>query len=335
MLYELLAGALPYRASNLGEMMSALTLSEPVPIQVHLPGVDASVRAFFARALARDRSQRFASAQDMARALAAAAIETAAPPPTTMGGLPTMASGELGERSELQARGSREPARAPDRVVRPVAPELRSALPRPAAPEGRWVALSIAAVAVVAIVAGAIAFATSRDGNAAAAAAAQDRNSALLIDPIDTGLAHAIEPALPAPHAGGTHAPEALCEAACRSGCGLEGPDCVRYCLADRRTSRCLEAAGTSDCEAWSRCMIGSSCSGELPHGDASCLDTFACERSCRDNIACSCSCLGRMEPAHAIAMTRLSMCALFMCANDVACVQSRCEAPLAACKAR
>jgi eukaryotic-like serine/threonine-protein kinase len=336
MLYELLAGVLPYRAGNLGELMTALALSEPVPIQVHLPDVDASVCAFFARALARDRSQRFASAQDMARALAATAIETAAPPPQTMGGLPTMASGELGGRGELQARGSRGPARAPDRVVRPLAPALRSARPRSAAAEGRWVALSIAAVAVVAIVAGAIAIATSGDGSAAAARVVQDRSSAPAIDrPIDAGLAHALDPAPPAPHAGAEGAPEVLCEAACRSGCGLEGPDCVRYCLADRRTSRCLEAAGASDCEAWSRCMIGSSCGGEVPHGDASCLDTFACERSCHDNIACSCSCLGRMKPAHALAMTRLSMCALFMCANDVACVQSRCEASLAACEAR
>jgi hypothetical protein len=41
------------------------------------------------------------------------------------------------------------------------------------------------------------------------------------------------------------------------------------------------------------------------------------------------------MAPEHAPAMASLSMCALFMCANDAACVQARCKAPLAACEAR
>jgi serine/threonine-protein kinase len=186
MLYELLAGALPYRASNLGEMMSALALSEPVPIGVHLPGADPSVRAFFARALARDRSQRFATAYDMAQALAAAAIETAVPPPQTMGGMPTTVSGETdpqraARRLLAPAGGVQPPAQplaprpAPVSMVRPLAPSIspvpgRSAPGRAAPdPERRWLALAIAAVAVVAIVAGVIAIATSGHGRSAAA----------------------------------------------------------------------------------------------------------------------------------------------------------------------
>ncbi|HSK02645.1 MAG TPA: serine/threonine-protein kinase [Kofleriaceae bacterium] len=187
MLYELLAGALPYRASNLGEMMSALTLSEPVPIGVHLPGVDPSVRAFFARALARNRAQRFATAYDMAQALAAAAIETAVPPPQTMGGMPTTVSGETDPQRAARtllapAGGVQPPAQplaprpAPVPMVRPLVPSISPAPGRAAPgrsapdPERRWLALAIAAVAVVAIVAGVIAIATSGHGRSAAAA---------------------------------------------------------------------------------------------------------------------------------------------------------------------
>jgi hypothetical protein len=201
MLYELLAGTLPYRATSLGEMMSALALSEPVPIQVHLPDADASVRRFFARALARARAQRFASVHEMARALAAVAIETAAPPPQTMGGMPTTASGETDPRSAAGRRGAAVPVQAAPspipaapvhaapspipvapvhaapspipvasvwtaaQLVRPpssVGPLVRLSASRPVpAPERRWPGLSIAAAAVIAIIVGIIAIATS------------------------------------------------------------------------------------------------------------------------------------------------------------------------------
>jgi hypothetical protein len=231
----------------------------------------------------------------------------------------------------------------------------------PAAPERRWLAVAIAAVAVVAVIAGVIAIATSGDVGAAAATVAPDRPGAPGIEAADparressfgpgsseTGPSgsttledpSAIRRASPATATGAraaaTGTPRELCEAACRSGCGLEGPDCARLCVADPRSVHCLEEVGTQSCEAWSRCVLGASCSGQPPRGDASCSDTFACERACRDNIACSCSCMGRMDPAHSLAMTRLSICALFMCADDAACVQARCKAPLAVCEAR
>src|SRR5262249_40245016 len=152
-----------------------------------------------------------------------------------------------------------------------------------------------------------VAIATSGDSGGAAAAVPPDRSSASAPRAIEAGSARA-EPA---------RTPEELCEAACRSGCGIEGPECARYCRADPRSVHCLQAVGTSSCDAWARCVLGASCSGEAPRGEASCGDTFACERSCHDNIACGCSCLGRMDSVHAVDMTRLSMCALFMCAND------------------
>ena len=239
MLYELLAGELPYRAGNLGEMMSALMLSEPVPIQVHLPGVDPSVRAFFARALARERSRRFASAHDMARALAAATIETAVPPPQTMGGQPTTASGTLDPRR----RGTREPSPSPwpapspalrrDLVVRPIPPRLRPAR----SPARRWQALSIAAVAGVAIVVGAFAIASGQGGRAAAVIVPDRRSER---------DAPSIEPAA-------IHAPA----------CGLEGLDCARVCVPGRRETSAFDrpsrdrtacVCANSPACAWDRC---------------------------------------------------------------------------------
>jgi serine/threonine-protein kinase len=391
MLYELLAGTLPYRAANLGEMMSALALSEPVPIGVHLPGAHPSVQAFFARSLARDRSQRFASAHEMARALAAAALETAVPPPRTMGGMPTTASGETdpqrrGVRAPVLAQpgapgapavapirpvlpaivsvggatgSSHPPPRPPE--VRPIAPCARpTALARPQ--ERRWLALVIGAVAIVSIIVGVIAIATSGRAGYADAAVAPERRTdrdaptpppAALPTPIDPPTAPAFAP--PAAATSGSsrahvssssaastastassasRSPTELCQAACASGCGLEGPDCVRICLATRDAAACLASTGTADCPAWSRCVLGASCSGTPPRGDASCRETYACERACRDNIACSCSCLGRMSPVHALALTRLSTCALFVCANESTCVRDRCRAERDTCDA-
>jgi len=299
---------------------------------VHLAGVDPSVQAFFARALARDRSQRFASAHEMARALAATAAARmpaplAPPAPPARPLLPIA------------------PAPRRDLAVRPIPLHLRPGGPgRP--PERRWLALSIAAVAVVSIVVGVIAVATSGQGGSAAAAVAPDRRSERDAPAIEPAAPHAtieraingslhapaaVAPARREPAASGT--PAELCEAACSSGCGLEGPDCVRVCLADPRSVDCLETTGTRDCAAWSRCVLGASCS-EPPRGDATCGETYACERSCRDNVACGCSCLGRMAPAHELALTRLSTCALFVCANDPTCVRDRCRSPLAACDA-
>jgi len=61
MLYELMSGHLPYRGANLAEMMQALATQEPDPIAAYIP-VTPAITAFFERALARDRSRRFASA---------------------------------------------------------------------------------------------------------------------------------------------------------------------------------------------------------------------------------------------------------------------------------
>lgn len=70
-LYEALAGVPPYRGARLGELLSAIAVSEPVPIAVHLPSAPPALAAFFARALSRDRARRYPTAPAMADALAA------------------------------------------------------------------------------------------------------------------------------------------------------------------------------------------------------------------------------------------------------------------------
>jgi serine/threonine protein kinase len=88
MVYELLSGKLPFRGTQLSEIMTALATQEPDPIRVYLPTATPAIEAFLARALMKDRNQRFASAQDMAMGVAAMQLEgTAAPVISTLTGL--------------------------------------------------------------------------------------------------------------------------------------------------------------------------------------------------------------------------------------------------------
>ena len=73
-LYELVSGQLPYRGAHLSELVQALATRDPDPIAAHVR-VGPDVVAFFAQALARDRTRRFASSHDMARAVAALALD--------------------------------------------------------------------------------------------------------------------------------------------------------------------------------------------------------------------------------------------------------------------
>src|SRR6185503_6411500 len=69
-LYEMIAGRRPHRATTTEEMFVALVNGEPDPIRVALPSAPPEFDAFFARALARQPEHRFASAAEMAMALA-------------------------------------------------------------------------------------------------------------------------------------------------------------------------------------------------------------------------------------------------------------------------
>jgi serine/threonine-protein kinase len=72
MLYELLAGRLPFNAETYADLLVQIRTQAPAPLLSVAPGVPAPLAQVVDRALARDAAQRFASAGAMAQALRSA-----------------------------------------------------------------------------------------------------------------------------------------------------------------------------------------------------------------------------------------------------------------------
>ncbi|MET0344280.1 MAG: serine/threonine-protein kinase [Polyangiales bacterium] len=70
MLYEMLTGVLPYAADNPVDLALQVLESEPVPLSAHDASLSPALGDVVARALARDRAERFASVEAFALALA-------------------------------------------------------------------------------------------------------------------------------------------------------------------------------------------------------------------------------------------------------------------------
>jgi eukaryotic-like serine/threonine-protein kinase len=68
-LYEALAGAVPFDGDTFNELMFKIVLSNPRPLAQVAPGLDPRLIALVERAMARDITQRFQSADDMIRAI--------------------------------------------------------------------------------------------------------------------------------------------------------------------------------------------------------------------------------------------------------------------------
>lgn len=101
LLYEMLTGRQAFPAPTEYARLASVLSSEPQPVERIDPSL-ASLSAFFERALKKNREERFASAAEMAQALAAAtanAARTSAPPageppaPGPPGRIPNVASG--------------------------------------------------------------------------------------------------------------------------------------------------------------------------------------------------------------------------------------------------
>ncbi|MCK5797516.1 MAG: SUMF1/EgtB/PvdO family nonheme iron enzyme [Deltaproteobacteria bacterium] len=67
--YQLLSGSLPFFASGFGELVLKLQTEQPPPLDIAALGIPSSVEALVLRAMARDPSDRFSSALEMANAL--------------------------------------------------------------------------------------------------------------------------------------------------------------------------------------------------------------------------------------------------------------------------
>jgi serine/threonine-protein kinase len=104
--FEALTGEKPFLAETVGALALAIHRDElPVPSR-RAPGILPSVDAWFARACAREPSERFASAKDMADALALAVTGERAQTPISVGsrprGKPAMALAETALMDDLR-----------------------------------------------------------------------------------------------------------------------------------------------------------------------------------------------------------------------------------------
>jgi serine/threonine protein kinase len=71
-MYHLLAGRLPFEASNNFSLMYQIANSEPQPPSAYRPGIPPAVDAIVMRAMARDREARYGTWEEMSLALAGA-----------------------------------------------------------------------------------------------------------------------------------------------------------------------------------------------------------------------------------------------------------------------
>jgi serine/threonine-protein kinase len=68
-LYELLAGEVPFHATNIAVLMTKITTEDPAPISKRRAGIPPSVDAVLAKALAKRPKDRFSCGAEMAIAL--------------------------------------------------------------------------------------------------------------------------------------------------------------------------------------------------------------------------------------------------------------------------
>jgi serine/threonine-protein kinase len=82
-LYELLAGRPPFVDLSIPALLHKVVHGDPPPLRALAPGLPAALGAAVERALRKDPAERFASVEEMARALAPLATTPAATPPAS------------------------------------------------------------------------------------------------------------------------------------------------------------------------------------------------------------------------------------------------------------
>ncbi len=68
-LYEAVTGEVPFTADTFNELMFKIVLTDPTPLTQVLPEIDPSFASLVSRAMAREAANRFATAEEMIRAL--------------------------------------------------------------------------------------------------------------------------------------------------------------------------------------------------------------------------------------------------------------------------
>ncbi|XYH93480.1 serine/threonine-protein kinase [Sorangium sp. So ce1128] len=108
-LFRAVTGRLPFEGDVLGAVLSRI-LVEPIPQATQLaPDLPAELDDFFLRALSRDRSQRFQSAQEMVLAFVAAAGDIGVPLPVPSVPRPPPPASRTGTLLGLSPGGTAEP----------------------------------------------------------------------------------------------------------------------------------------------------------------------------------------------------------------------------------
>ncbi|MFT3768869.1 MAG: serine/threonine-protein kinase [Minicystis sp.] len=82
-LYRAVTGVLPFDADTLGDLVLKICSDPIAPPSQRVPMLGGEIDAFFARALRRDPDERFQTADELARAFAAAARVSWRPPPSS------------------------------------------------------------------------------------------------------------------------------------------------------------------------------------------------------------------------------------------------------------
>ncbi|AUX44845.1 protein kinase [Sorangium cellulosum] len=113
-LFRAVTGRLPFEGDVLGAVLSKI-LVEPIPQPTQIaPDLPANVDAFFVRALARDRAQRFQSAHEMVHAFVAAAGDVGVPLPAPSAPRQAPSTSRTGTLLGLSPGGTAEPERPGD-----------------------------------------------------------------------------------------------------------------------------------------------------------------------------------------------------------------------------
>jgi eukaryotic-like serine/threonine-protein kinase len=183
-LHHLLAGKPPYAGESQVEILNQLVNGrDPAP----LPGVPPCVSALISRALRRNPQLRFATAEEMQRALEAALVASCSP--TTSADVAAIVRTHLSERidarkqmieralegAEAHARLAAELSRAVERSESSAAPPLMAPEPGPQprrSERRRRGALAVSAVVLGAVVAGGVLLVSQRQSTATASTGA-------------------------------------------------------------------------------------------------------------------------------------------------------------------
>jgi eukaryotic-like serine/threonine-protein kinase len=350
-LFEALTGKRPFDGPSAPDVVvNILSKPAPPPSSAMSP-CPPELDAFFARAFASDPAKRFASAAEMAAAVAslspssvvAHAQSAVALGPTTLassvssvGGAGAVASSPNVISVVKVPSGPAVPSTTMRSEYNPLL-EAHPALlaptlpPRKKLPTAAWIAIGLFGLVGAS---GAVALAISRfTGDPAPAPTQPPRHAASV-------ASH--------PHAAG-ESDEALCERACEQleRCtAVSGSNCRAECVRNVEYRTCARPLHHADCKGSAMCAISVGCPGKLPQGHATCRQTAECEFSCNQHkvssVACSCGCVHEMAPDRAIELAANNLCGVTYCATDCkapanplicgACMTQHCKAPNQGC---